>query len=122
MSGMGMFLNVAPELQAQLPPPADFPKCKSMIDSASLASAVVDSRRKWHALVFPDQGPCVLDCPTGIPTWVIAVSCLVFSVCLCALLFKGISRLRQRKQSRSLICDSARPGSVCASAVSLPAV
>merc|ERR1719384_138624 len=50
MSGMGMFINEAPELQSSFPPPANFPKCSSMLDSKYLAEATSGSRQKWKAL------------------------------------------------------------------------
>lgn len=50
MSGLGMFINAAPELQAHFPPPPGFPTCKSMKDSKQLAAATLDSRGKWEQL------------------------------------------------------------------------
>jgi FtsP/CotA-like multicopper oxidase with cupredoxin domain len=50
MSGLGMFINEAPELQGRFPPPPGFPTCKSMKDSKQLATAALDSRGRWEEL------------------------------------------------------------------------
>jgi hypothetical protein len=50
-SGMGMLLDEAPEMQAQLPPPAGFPRCGDLRDSPALAEHVASSRQRWEAML-----------------------------------------------------------------------
>lgn len=50
MSGLGMLINAAPEMQGMFPPPAGFPKCHSLTDSTRLAKDVSDSQLKWQAM------------------------------------------------------------------------
>ena len=49
-SGMGMLLNEAPELQSRFPPPADFPKCGGLHDSAGLEQHVLATTKAWQLL------------------------------------------------------------------------
>lgn len=95
MSGLGMFIKEAPELHSQLPPPQGFPRCKSMPDSAELAAGVVESRLKWHSLVYPHLQDCGTDCDRDIPVWAIVLMSGALCTLLCAMWHKGQPKFRR---------------------------